>query len=99
MEAIAQLARMIMLRPLIGLRIRDYICNVYNKVLVVSVVSVVFPGLVYFNMEDNVWRFFAVGIVCVFSVSSSAYFLGLSANERSFVKAKMTTMIQKITRR
>lgn len=99
MEAIAQLARMIMLRPLIGLRVRDYICNVYNKVLLVLAVSLVLPGMVYFNMEDNVMRFFVVGIVCVISVSSSAYLLGLSSNERVFVKAKMANVFQKITRR
>ena len=99
MESIAQLARMIMLRPLIGLRIRDYICNIYNKVLIVVVASVVLPGIVYFNMEDNVLRFFAVGLVCVLSVSASAYLLGLSANERVFVNNKAAAIIKKITKR
>lgn len=99
MESIAQLARMIMLRPLIGLRIRDYICNIYNKVLIVVVASVVLPGIVYFNMEDNVLRFIAVGLVCVISVSASAYLLGLSANERVFVNNKAAAIIKKITKR
>lgn len=99
MESIAQLARMIMLRPLIGLRIRDYIYNIYNKVLIVVVASVVLPGIVYFNMEDNVLRFFAVGLVCVISVSASGYLLGLSANERVFVKNKAAAIIKKITKR
>ena len=99
MEAVAQLARMIMLRPLIGLRIRDYLSNVYNRVFAVVLASSLLPWLVYANMQDNVWRFFAVGIVCVFSVSFSAYFLGLSANERLFVRSKALAMIQKITRR
>ena len=99
MEAVAQLARMIMLRPLIGLRVRDYLSNVYNRVFAVVLASSLLPWLVYANMQDNVWRFFAVGIVCVFSVSFSAYFLGLSANERLFVRSKALAMIQKITRR
>lgn len=99
MESIAQLARMIMLRPLIGLRIRDYICNIYNKVLIVVVASVVLPGIVYFNMEDNVLRFFAVGLVCVLSVSASAYLLGLSANERVFANNKAAAIMKKITKR
>lgn len=99
MESIAQLARMIMLRPLIGLRIRDYICNIYNKVLIVVVASVVLPGIVYFNMEDNAFRFFTVSLVCVISVSASAYLLGLSANERVFVKNKAAAIIKKIIKR
>lgn len=99
MESIAQLARMIMLRPLIGLRIRDYIYNVYNRVLVVVAAAVVLPGLVYFNMGDTVLRFFAVGFACVISVSASAYLLGLSANERVFVKSKAIAVIHKISKR
>ena len=99
MEAIAQLARMIMLRPLIKLRIIDYVINIYYKVMVVVVAAVVLPGFIYYNMVDSVFRFFAVGFACVLSVSASAYFLGLSNNEQVFVKAKVLNMIQKITKR
>ena len=98
MEAIAQIARMVMLRPLIGLRLRDYFFNVYLKILIVVLVSVILPGLVYFTMDDNVLRFFAVGLACVLSVGFSAYFLGLSTNERVFVRSKIVGVISKIRR-
>lgn len=98
MEFLAQIARMVLLRPLIGIRIRDYIKNIYSPVLLVVAVSVILPALVYFNMEDTVIRFLIVGIVCVFSVSLTAYTLGLSSNERAFVKAKALGMIHKFSK-
>ncbi len=98
MEALAQIARMVMLRPLIGLRVRDYMRNVYARVLIVVAVSIVLPGVAYLHMEDNALRFFAIGFACVLSVASSAYFLGLSANERVFVKNKVEDVIGKFRR-
>ena len=99
MEFLTQIARMVLLRPLIGIRIRDYIRNIYSPVLLVVAVSVILPALVYFKMEDSVIRFFVVGIVCVLSVSLTAYTLGLSSNERVFVKTKALGMLHKFSKR
>ena len=99
MECVCQLERMTMLRPLIGLRIRDYFRYVYSPVLLVIVVSVILPALVYFNMEDTVIRFFIVGIVCVLSVSMTAYTLGLSSNERVFLRAKASSVLHKFSKK
>ena len=98
MESLTQLARMFLLRPLIGIKIRDYFRYIYSSVLLVIVVSVILPALVYLNMEDTVIRFFVVGIVCVLSVSTTAYTLGLSSHERVFVKAKALGMLHKFTK-
>lgn len=97
-EVITQFVRMIMLRPLIGLRIMDYMTNVYSKVILVVVVSMIIPSLAYFNMEDDVVRFFVVCILCVISVSLTAYTLGLSRNERVFVKVKIFNILKKFSR-
>ncbi len=88
MESVAQCARMVMLRPLIGVRIRDYIKNIYVRVMSVAALSVVAPFVVYLNMPDSVLRFFTVCIVCVLSVGIIAYTVGLSSGERSFINAK-----------
>lgn len=99
MESVAQLARMIMLRPLIGIRIRDYISYIYRPVLIVAVASLVLPALVYYNMTDGLLRFLCVGMTCVLSVSLASYALGLSTNERVFVKSKAIAAIHKLTGR
>ena len=96
MEGVCQLARMLMLRPLIGIGLRDYFKNIYLRVAIVVIASVVCPWLVYANMTDGLLRFLAVGMVSVLSVSSSAYLLGLSANERIFIKSKAVALKNKI---
>ncbi len=95
MEGVCQLARMIMLRPLIGLRLRDYFWNIYSRVAIVVAVAVILPWLVYISMPEGFLRFLTIGIVCVISVSSSAYLLGLSANERVFIKSKAVALKNK----
>lgn len=95
MEGVCQLARMLMLRPLIGIGLRDYFYNIYLRVAIVVIAAVVFPGLVYVYMPEGLIRFLAVGMVSVLSVSSSAYLLGLSANERVFIKSKAVALKNK----
>ena len=92
MEGVCQLARMLMLRPLIGIGLRDYFYNIYLRVAIVVIAAVVCPGLVYAFMPEGLMRFLAVGMVSVLSVSSSAYLLGLSANERVFIKSKVVAL-------
>lgn len=98
MESLTQIVRMFLLRPLIGIRIRDYFRKIYSPVLFVIVISVIPPTLIYFNMEDTLIRFFLIGCVCVFSVSLTAYMLGLSSNERAFVKAKVLGLLHKYSK-
>lgn len=99
MEGIAQLARMIMLRPLIGIGIMGYIRNIYSKVLVVVASSITLPMLAYLNMEDGILRFFVVCILCALSVSTFAYTLGMSRHERIFVSEKIKVVINNLQRK
>jgi len=88
MEVLCQIFRMMMLRPLIKLRLRDYFVNIYSKVFLVAIVSSILPAFAYYLMGDTVLRFFAVCTLCVISVGSVAYVLGLTGNEKVFVKSK-----------
>lgn len=99
MEAVAQIARMIMLRPLIGIRLRDYFTNVYSRVLTVVLMSIVVPLFVYGILDDTVIRFFSVCIACILSVCAVAYNVGLSKNERVFVKTKAMAVVSKVFNR
>ena len=99
METVTQLARMVMLRPLIGIRVRDYFRHIYVRVASVAGLSVVLPLAVYVGMDDGVARFFAVCTTCVLSVSAVAYSVGLSASERVFVRAKAAVAFKKILKR
>lgn len=97
MEAVCQIARMMMLRPLIGIGLREYFLNIYLRVAVVVAAAVILPIFVFNTLDSGIIRFFVVGFVCVISVTSSAYFLGLSTGERIFINSKVVDMYKKIT--
>lgn len=96
MEAIAQLTRMIMLKPLIGIGIKDYIVNIYARIALVVVTSVILPFIAFYSMESGIVRFIVLGFICVVSVSASAYYWGLNSNERVFVMSKAHGLLNKI---
>lgn len=95
-ESVTQVARMILLRPLIGLRIRDYFIYIYKPVLIVVGVSVILPSIFYYSMNSGLLRVFTVFLMCVMSIAVTTYLLGLSVNERSFVKFKVMAIFHKI---
>ncbi len=94
-ELITQCARMILLKPLIGLKVKDYLCNVYSRVFLVVVISVIMPLTIYLTMYDTVIRFFLICITSFLSVSIVAYRFGLSKKEREFVKSKSVIILQR----
>lgn len=96
MEGVCQLVRMVMLRPLIGIGLLDYLTNIYFRIIIVVATAVVMPIMVYCTMSEGVTRFFIVGFSCVLSVSLSAFFLGLSFDERRFICEKIVSMREKI---
>ena len=96
MEAIAQIARMILLRPLINIKIKDYIQNIYTKVFSVTILSVILPGLLYYNLPNSVLRFFVVCIACIIGVSTVSYTIGLTKKERLFVNDKLRKIVVRI---
>ena len=94
-ESITQIVRMLLLRPLIGIRVQDYLKHIYLKVSVVVTLSVILPFLVYENMDATVLRFFTVCTVCVLSVGTIVYMVGLSSSEREFIYAKVIGIYNK----
>lgn len=96
MEAIAQVGRMIMLRPLIKIRIIEYVKNIYIPVIFVVLFSIITPFIVYTNIEKSTIRFFTVCLTCFLSVGLVAYTIGLSKNEKAFILSKMQGVYHKI---
>lgn len=95
-EFTAQIARMIMLRPLINIGIHDYIRNIYAKISLVVVVATIIPGVIYFNLDDTIARFFIVCLISALSVVITAYTLGLTRHERQFVTQKVISVVKRL---
>ncbi|MEF2621745.1 MAG: oligosaccharide flippase family protein [Xylanibacter rarus] len=93
-EIITQGIRMILLKPLIGLTIKDYLCNVYSRIILVVIISAIIPLTIYLNIDNIIMRFFLVCILSFLSVSFVVYRVGLSKEEREFVKSKFIRILK-----
>lgn len=93
---VAQLARVIMLRPMVALSLRTYLRKAVWPVASVTVLSLVFPLAVYLCMPPTAGRFLAVCSVSAVSVSAVVCLIGLSRGERSFIIDRVRAAFRKV---
>lgn len=93
-ESFAQLARMLMLRKLIQLPLRAYFQHIYGPIIGVFLVSCLLPIYIHHMLPYGLTRFLLVGIICVISVGTSAFFLGLTKSEKSFFYNKVLYLLR-----
>jgi len=93
-SSISLFLRLLMLRTMIGLIIKNFFKYVLVAVFSVSVVSYILPLILIFNFNDGFFRFFAVGFSGLITSIGSIYLFGISINERHILngvlKAKLT---------
>lgn len=93
---IAQIARLIMLCPLINLSISKYCHLVLLRIIYVTFASSVFPIIVYKSLPSNSFiSFIIVTITSFICVAVNTYFVGLTKQERIVAQS----YIKKITKR
>ena len=80
------IARLYMIRPLIGLRIKDFVIQVLGNIAKVSVASLFLPVLLTYYFPESILSFIIVSIVAVLSSGLSIYIIGLNKKERSMLK-------------
>lgn len=91
--------RLRLLRSSINIRFIDYFKNVFFRVVLVVAISIIIPIAIYNYMCNTIIRFFLICIICILSVGLSAYTVGLSHNERLFIKSKAIYIFNKIKSR
>jgi len=90
--ALANIAELILLKQRIDYSIRKYTMEVYVKSLMVCVSSGILPIAVFSMMQPGIVRFLFVGTICVLSVLTSVYFIGIEANMRQKVNQKIQSI-------
>ncbi len=82
-------ARLIMLKPMIGLSIRKFLREVYFKALYVTLVASVLPYVLLRYLNDTFLHFVILFTVSFVSVSVCILYLGCEKGERAFVFSKV----------
>jgi O-antigen/teichoic acid export membrane protein len=93
---IAQVFRVLMMRPLIDLSVKTYLIKVIFPILSVVVIAPIVPFLYYMNTESSVLNFFIVCTLCVIFTAFPVYFLGLNQNEKLMVKESLHVWSSKL---
>lgn len=90
------IARLWMLKSMIGLPIIQYLKTVYFNVVVVSLISSLLPVAIYQQMSMSIFRFVIVGTVSIVSTLCTIYFVGCNRKERLFINQKVFFYIKRI---
>ena len=76
-------ARLVMLRRMIGLSVKDFLTDVCLRIILVSSASVILPVLAAGFLPDGHAGVLINVLICLASAGSAAVFLGLNKNERN----------------
>ena len=93
--AVAQIIRIVIIRPMIHLSLREYFTKAVIPILTVTLVSVVIPVIIYVFLDSGICRFFVICIVSLLSVGFAILFLGLNHSERKFLYGKIHAIAYK----
>ena len=89
------MARLLMLRNMIGLDVVSFTRQVLLNVFFVGLVSSIFPIVVYLNLSDGWMRFMYVVTLSLLSSSLVIFFIGCNKRERTFILEKTMFVINK----
>lgn len=91
-------ARLVMLKSMIGLKVRQYLKQVYANVLIVSLLSATVPVLAkeyLFDGADGV-SFILTSLISIISTFAVVWGIGCNSSERLFVKNKVNVLKNRI---
>ena len=89
-------ARLYMLRGMIGLSSIMYMKKVYFNIIMVTVISVIVPGLLAHQMSESFFSFVILSLVAMASTATTEFMIGCNKKERAFVINKVKTIKSKI---
>lgn len=97
-EMCTQYARLRIVLPMIGMKLREYLNKVVLPLIVVVVISPIIPFLVYKNISYGWGGFFTVCATCVVCLSLTILLLGCTSSERKFLFERAKGILGKIKR-
>jgi len=87
--------RLYMVKDMIQMSAKAYMKEVFLRVLIVGIASLLLPFLITCVQEDSVLRFLEVGFVSVISSLSFIWLVGMKGEEKifviSFIKRKLSS--------
>lgn len=89
-------ARLMLLRGMIGISIQKYLKKVYLNIIIVSIIATIIPFISVQYINESFIGFIIISLVTVFCTISSIYFIGCNRQEKQFINQKINTIKTKI---
>lgn len=86
---IAQIARIILIKPMIKLSLKAYFNQVFIKVMIVATVSSILPLIIFFHWQDGAIKSVLIFCASLVSITFAIYLFGLNNNEKVFINSKL----------
>lgn len=93
---VCELARLIMLRNMIGLSVRSFMRRVYLNVIGVTLLAAIVPVGISTLLQDNFITFIVLCAISVACASIVIYFVGCNINERLMVNRQIVKFKNKV---
>ena len=85
--------RLIIIRPMIKLSLREYILMTIIPSLKTGLLAITIPSILYFFLADTIFNGFVVLVFSVLCSIVAIYLTGLTKNERVFVNNKISIIL------
>lgn len=96
MECVAQVARVLITRNLIGISVTSFVKSVILRILFVTSIALILPLSLYVFLDDSTFSFLMVCFSSVLSCALSIYLLGLTKSERLMILTKVKSLLGKL---
>lgn len=92
-------ARLLMLRGMIGLSVKKYLKKVYINILTVTIAAAIIPFLLTCKLEESFQTFILSSLAAVICTGIAIYYIGCNKSERQFVLNKLYAIKNKLNKR
>ena len=82
---VAQTARLILMKKMIGLSISKYFRSVFCRIVSVSVISAIIPIYLHYNIDNYILRLVLVSAGCISFTPAAIFLLGLNKSEQKHI--------------
>lgn len=87
--------RLRLLRPMVGISIKDYCKSVLNPIIKTTLTALILPIIIYWYVEHTVWNSLSLAMLSFLLISLSIYYVGLESEEKNFVRQKINFFLCK----
>lgn len=85
--------RLFYMHKLLGFPLAMYLKQVLYPIVIVTVVSIIIPGVLYINMNQSFIRLITTTLVSFMMTATSIYFFGLNSGEKNMILSKLHNII------